>query len=293
MQKFIAHWVWYSRTCSPNESLWWKLRFIARTCVSFRYCRNWFSYLHNEEFLLHKQLIPYLCQQAMRPFYSRKISRASRASTLITTHTLLTKFLSLENYHSLLSSKKLLLGSITGKEHQYQVSLNIDPFYSREGVLSLHFEHAGKEIQVLVFSFDYEDKFLICQIGGIQSQFKNENIDELRSLAADLYSAHPRLVLIHAIRLLCLRLGIKSIEAVSLKDHVWKSWVYSRKKKVISTNYDQLWTEYGGTLKSNNNYALPLHPHFRPIESYRQKKRNIILKKRQMLNDFKFELAML
>lgn len=292
MQKFISHWVWYTKTCSPNESLWWKLRFFARSFVSFRYCRDWFSYLQNEEFLHHKQLIPYLCQQPLRPFYNCKMSMASRASTLITTHTLLTKFLSRENYHSLMGSKKLLLGLIAGKNHVFHISLNINFFYSREGVLSLHFEHEGKEIQALVFSFRYEDKSLICQIGGIQSQFKNENIDELRSLAADLYGAHPRLVLIHAIRIFCLRLGIKSIEAVSLKNHVWNSWVYIRKKKVISTNYDQLWTESGGTLKANKNYDLPSHPHFRPIESYRQKKRNIILKKRQMLNELKFKLDM-
>jgi uncharacterized protein VirK/YbjX len=219
------------------------------------------------------------------------MSTLSRTRMLITTHTLLSKFFSDGKYQQLMSCKKLLLGSIAGKYHQFQVTLNINPYFSREGVLSLHFEHEGKEMQALVFSIDYEDEHLVCRIGCIQSQLKNENIHEIRALTSDLYSAHPRMILIHALRIFCIHFGIQSIESVSLKNHIWKSWLYTKKKKVITTNYDELWKDFGGTLKSNSNYALPLHPDFRPIESYPQKKRNLIRKKRQMLNDFKFELS--
>jgi uncharacterized protein VirK/YbjX len=60
---------------------------------------------------------------------------------------------------------------------------------------------------------------------------------------------------------------------------------------LVGTDYDLFWKSIGGRKLDNGNFQIPVEICFKPLETYRQKKRNLIIKKREMLN--KFEIILL
>ena len=125
----------------------------------------------------------------------------------------------------------------------------------------------------------------------MQSTLKNENKELLRMIAADLYTAHPRFILMYVVKKLCNKLNIENIEGVSNSHHIWKYFFYKSKNKLVGTDYDLFWKSIGGRKLDNGNFQIPVEICFKPLEMYRQKKRNLIIKKLEMLN--KFEIILL
>jgi uncharacterized protein VirK/YbjX len=286
LKNLAQHLAWfYKNNDLAEHSFWWRARFFLRSILFFKHI-EWQTYVRNELYKLNKKIVPILCQQTHRPFYSHQLSATERSDLLIHTHEFLKNKLGKEIYKNLLNSYKFYMGIIKGKEHTLQVSISIDSFYSREGVIALHIEHEYKDIHALVFSVGKTNDSYTCYVGCLQSKLKNENKEILRTIAADLYSAHPRYVLIYILRRFCEKFGIQNIEGVSNRNHIWQSFIYSPRNKVIGSDYNEFWKSIGGSIIKNNNFSIPVCSYFKPIEMYAQKKRNMILKKREILSNF-------
>ncbi len=289
MINFIDDVQWiYKQTDIRERPFFWRFRFIARACASYLNVAAWWELVRSNIAPLYRSCSLDFFQQPLRPFYCRAYTTSQRAKLLVDTYLFLAKELENSVYESLLNGESKLLAKVQGKNNAYDVILRVDKYFSREGVLVLHFMHGNEKIKSLAFSIKDVDGSKVCCVGCIQ--FGLRSADLAREIAADLYSAHPRYVLFYVLKKFCRLHGIDRIEGVAAENHIWKSVVYKHKKKIIGTDYDNLWMSWGGERLANGNFELPVDLEFKSIEAYKQKKRNLLLKKRKMLEEIQLSL---
>lgn len=287
----VSFLLWFHQSRLPRaKTVWWQLRFSLRMLRHFRRCSFWISYVREVIAPRNPDYAADLFQQPIKPFYCHRLCREKISDMLANAHALAMRLFGQTSYDRLLSGSAIELGRIQGISGQYRINLEFSRVPSRESVFSLKFVSAEGELIELGFFFDKEGNDVICRVGVLQTLFITSNLQKIRCATKDLYQLHPRAFLMHALRKLCLHHGVSKIEGISSGNHIWNAPQYKHKNNAESLKYDEIWKNFGGNLKPDGNYDLPVIQPERRLDSYPQKKWNLVRKKQKLLSSLEINL---
>lgn len=280
----VSFLLWFHQSRLPRaKTVWWQLRFSLRMLRHFKRCSHWISYVRDVIAPRNPAYAADLFQQPIKPFYCHQLCRKKTSDMLANAHALAMDMFGQATYDRLLSGAAIELSHIQGIAGQYKINLEFSRVPSRESVFSLKFASSEDELIELGFFFDREGNDVICRVGALQTLYITSNLQRIRGATKDLYQLHPRAFLMHALRKLCLHYGVTKIEGISSRNHIWNAPQYRHKKNADSLKYDEIWKNFGGNLKADGNFDLPVVQPERCLESYPQKKWNIVRKKQKLL----------
>lgn len=280
----VSFLMWFHQSRLPRaKTVWWKLRFSLRMLRHFRRCSFWISYVREVIAPRNPDYAADLFQQPIKPFYCHRLCRKKTSNMLANAHALAIAMFGQATYDRLLSGTAIELGHIQGIAGQYKIKLEFSRVPSRESVFSLKFSSTEGELIELGFFFDREGSDIICRVGVLQSLFIGSNLEKIRGATKDLHQLHPRAFLMQALRKLCLHYGVTKIEGISSGNHIWNAPQYKHKNNAESLKYDEIWSNFGGNLNPDGNFDLPVVQPERCLDSYPQKKWNLVRKKQKLL----------
>jgi len=161
----------------------------------------------------------------------------------------------------------------------------------REGQAVLDLFIAETRIFSLAFSLR-DEQGLTAVIGAIQGRDIEGALDTYRELTGALHGMRPRDFLVEMFRALCATLGVQRIVAVSDASRHHRSPYFGKvTDKRFPLDYDEVWTERGGTALDDDFFALPVKPTRRSIEEIPSKKRSMYRKRYEMLDRLEAKLA--
>ena len=165
-------------------------------------------------------------------------------------------------------------------------------WFMREGQLTMSLFDGQTRIYSLVFSLLREDRALVAFIGGIQGRDIEGALDKYRELTKASHGLRPRDLLLELFRMLCARLKVEQIRAVSDEYRQNRSRYFGRsaKTKVLPTNYNDIWEDRGGSRIDPTFYRLPLQSQQRELEEIPAKKRGMYRRRYALLNSLKAQL---
>ena len=164
-------------------------------------------------------------------------------------------------------------------------------WFMREGQAVLDLFIAETRIFSLAFGLR-EEHGLVAVIGAIQGRDIEGALDTYRELTGALHGMRPRDFLVEMFRALCATLGVQRIVAVSDASRHHRSPYFGKvADKRFPLDYDEVWTERGGTALDGDFFALPVQPARRSIEEIPSKKRSMYRKRYEMLDRLEAKLA--
>jgi uncharacterized protein VirK/YbjX len=282
-------WAYKTQTSVGQVTLTRKIRFLLRSLFFYKASRAWYDYLKTSHLSAHPRALNDLIQQVHRPFYDCRITAFKKVLLLMNHHTCQLKLLGDKKTFALLDKGKSEICTITSKNHEkYKITLEQKEQFNKEGSLSLSLLSNAQTVMSLIFSFNEEVGHKRVLIGCVQAT-ANETAEKLRHISHEFYGIQPRILLVNVLRLLCAEMDIKEIEAIGAANHIYQSFRYRRKKKIV-VPYDALWELLGGTKKANGNYEIPTAIPHKPIESYPSKKRSEHRHRNALLETIKMQL---
>lgn len=163
-------------------------------------------------------------------------------------------------------------------------------WFMREGQAVLDLFIADTRIFSLAFALR-EEQGLVAVIGAIQGRDIEGALDTYRELTGALHGMRPRDFLVEMFRALCAALGVQRIVAVSdASRHHRSPYFGNAADKRFPLNYNEVWTERGGTALDADFFALPVTPVRRSIEEIPSKKRSMYRKRYEMLDRLEAKL---
>jgi uncharacterized protein VirK/YbjX len=281
----------YGAFRQTKPSAFHQLRFAVRCTWRFGASARWFAHLRDSLYLQRTHWAADVLQLPHRPYFDHRL-RAREAVNLLISHQLLVA----ERFdHALLkrleSGRACPISEIVGKSGGvYTLVLSQDGRFLKEGLLSLSLVASGESVISLAVTFGDRALGQSALIGGLQACASHPT-ERLRELTRELHGIQPRLLLLHALRAMCLQLDLPRIEAVSARNHVFRSTRY-RWKKTVHLAYETLWVMVGGTKRSDGNYDIAAAAPRKPLSSYPSKKRSEYKRRFDLIDDMEMQIGL-
>jgi uncharacterized protein VirK/YbjX len=193
----------------------------------------------------------------------------------------------LDKCFAFLSSKQK---SLTDLDEVYPgMSLVFDRhgLFLREGMIVLNIFVDHERVFTLAFSLvKSEGGCLNAIIGAIQGRRKECITGLYRSMTKKTYGIRPRDLMVEIFQILCKAIGVARIYAIRENRRQHRHYFYSFKKnkpEVLSINYDEVWRERGGMVRSDEFYELPVLPSRKSLSTIIAKKRSMYRKRYGLL----------
>lgn len=166
-----------------------------------------------------------------------------------------------------------------------RVVLDHAQWFLREGPLVVNLFVADERVYSLAFSLGRDaDGRRAAWIGAVQGRSLETALDTYRDLTKALHGMRPRDYLVELFRMLCRAAGIEAIYAVADSARVHRSPYFGRAADgKLQVNYDEVWTERGGTPFDADLFRLPLTGALKPLEEVPSKKRAMYRRRYELL----------
>lgn len=164
-------------------------------------------------------------------------------------------------------------------------------WFLREGGLTLNLFIDSFRAFSIAFSFRREaDGRLTAWIGGIQGRNRDDMLETYRNLTKLIHGLRPRDFLLEAFRMLCRRLEVSELWAVSdaARHH---RHPYFRGAVKSSTNYDEIWLDRGGVAVDKDFFQLPLAKERRDEATIKPNKRPMYRRRFELLDALEAEIG--
>jgi uncharacterized protein VirK/YbjX len=157
-----------------------------------------------------------------------------------------------------------------------EMTIEQDYQFRKEGelVLSLRAKPSGERIMAAVVAFGQTSMgSRVCYIGALQGS--PHGLERIRALTKTSHGLRPKMLLLMAIQLIARELRATELLGISNAIHPFQTryLVSLGGRKKIACDYDELWTEFSGTLNEDGWYSLPLVSRRRSPDSIPSRKR--------------------
>jgi uncharacterized protein VirK/YbjX len=187
---------------------------------------------------------------------------------------------------SFLSSRQKSLTDLDEIYPGMSLVLDRNGLFLREGMIVLNIFVDNERVFTLAFSLvKKEDGCLSAIIGAIQGR-RMEHITNLyRSMTKKTFGIRPRDLMIEVFQILCKAIGVARIYAIRESRRQHRHYLYSLKNKsdVLSINYDEVWRDRGGLIRSDEFCELPVLPSRKALSEIVAKKRSMYRKRYALL----------
>jgi uncharacterized protein len=178
---------------------------------------------------------------------------------------------------------QLVLLDLSEIREGLRVIVDQPEWFMREGQLVINLFLKEVRIYSLAFSLSYREGKIIAFIGALQGTDFQGGLDLYRELTKAFYGLRPRDLLLELFDMLCKRLGVKEILAVSDSHRHHRSAYFGTEPRLFSVNYDEIWTDRGGTRVDPTCYRLQLGQR-RDLDSLPSKKRSMYKRRYELLS---------
>lgn len=280
-RSFASHWrqlVMISWACSvfsaTNPRGLRRVRFALRCLWNFDASFLWFDYLKDSPQLQRARIPADVLQLPHRPHFDFRLGALDTTRLLVDHQALVAKRLERTLLEQIELGENCTVAELEGKSGGvHTLVLSQQGRFLKEGLLSLSLLNPAREtVMNLSVTFGTRRDVMTALVGGLQS-CPTHATDRLRHSTHELHGIQPRILLVHALRVLCSQFEVHHIEAVSAQNHVFRSKRY-RFKKTVRLSYETLWEMVGGTRRCDGNYDIPVAAERKPLTSYPSKKRS-------------------
>jgi uncharacterized protein len=168
----------------------------------------------------------------------------------------------------------------------YNLVLTPCALHMREGEVLIELRRDQRRVCCIAGSFCRRNGQLVFLVGTLQGAKGEGAKDFTREVTKDLHQLRPRDLTMTAAQTLTSVFGVSAILAPSQKRHVHAG---HDKQGHVKADFDDLWTDLGGEMRDDGEFALPLETQFKSIEDIASKKRAETLRryalKHQMADD--------
>jgi uncharacterized protein len=161
-------------------------------------------------------------------------------------------------------------------------------WFIREGEIVLNLYVNSNRMMAIAFTLGEEAGQRVAYVGALQGAHSNEHFDArqlYRDMTHALHGMRPRDFLVTALRQLCEALHVAKLYAVSNDSrHHHHPYFGGAKKATHFLNYDEVWSENGGTKLDNGFFEIPVAVHYRDLKEISSHKRAAYRRRYQMLD---------
>lgn len=251
--------------------------------------KNWKEFLTTQFIALPRDLLVLQQGRIHRPFYDKRLSRVEKVKLLKNCYESVVLKFKADVLLKLISTPGMKVCEFSTKNNErYQLILSTEIQYSREGFFTLVLlDQLGKVITI-AFSIDFSKDKPRLLIGSLQAT-AHDGLNRIRFATHEMFGLQPRIFLVHILKLFSKSLGVKEIEAISDKNHVYNSLRYRRRSKNKFQSYDIFWEQVGKS-SENGNFNIDVDIHRKAIEEYPSKKRSEYRKRFALLDEIEEQL---
>lgn len=165
-------------------------------------------------------------------------------------------------------------------------------WFMREGQLVLNLFAAEQRIYSIAFSLGRTAAGLVAYVGAIQGGNTDGVMADYKDLTKTLHGMRPRDFLVELLRTFCRALGVSQILAVADDHRQHRSSYFGRAKAdTLSLNYDEIWTERGGTRESPDFFLLGIESPLKSLDDVPSKKRAMYRRRYELLESLQARIA--
>jgi uncharacterized protein len=266
-------------------------RFALRCVWNLNASLRWFAYLKDSPQLKAARASADMLQLPHRPHFDHRLRAPQVVSILIDHQRLVAARFNRSLLERLESGEACPICEVVGKSGAvHTLVLSQQGRFLKEGLLSLSLLNAASAtVMSLSLTLGERRDGKSALIGGLQA-CATQATECLRQSTHELHGIQPRLLLLHALRVMCTQLEVLNIEAVSAKNHVFRSNRY-RWKKTVHLSYETLWEMAGGTQRGDGNYDVPVAAPRKTLTSYPSKKRSEYKRRFDLLDLMKLQIC--
>lgn len=152
----------------------------------------------------------------------------------------------------------------------YHLVLTDCALHMREGEMLMELRRDRRRVCCIAGSFCRKDGEVVFLVGTLQGAKGEDAKDFTREVTKDLHQLRPRDLAMAAAQTLTSIFGVSAILAPSQKRHVHAGHGQGGH---VKADFEDLWSDLGGTRQADGDFALPLETHFKSIEEIPSKKR--------------------
>ncbi|ELR66588.1 hypothetical protein C942_04286 [Photobacterium marinum] len=171
-------------------------------------------------------------------------------------------------------------------EAQYQIHLYCGA--SREGGLGIQLVNdKNQSVYSLAFNISGTEQRTMY-IGMVQgpTPLISDRPMLIRTLTRSLHGLRTKALMIEVALILARIWGVAEVKGVSNKGHIYQALRYvGSKRKSVTFDYDDFWTEYGGEPISKYLFSVPVNPPRKDPSTLKKTKRRLYTKRYQWLAD--------
>lgn len=254
-------------------------RFYLRKMLYFKQIKNFEKALNEEDNLALKNFFEdkeIACYNVIRRFCDKGLSANKRLELLLFD---VKKGLEIIKFYPELK----IIHTGGGVQLLFGRSLSYE-----EGFWGFHIKSCEKIAYTLSFCFTSENELLIARVQGTLKDSK-EALEVNKFLTKQYYGLRPNALLIECAKILSEILGLKATLGVFEKNQVRAG---KSKKRGYLVDYQKIWLENGGTLRTQNGYKCYVLSHKRKsLEEIASQKRSMYKKRFQILDEIRSELT--
>lgn len=254
-------------------------RFYLRKMLYFKQIKNFEKALNEEDNLALKNFFEdkeIACYNVIRRFCDKGLSANKRLELLLFD---VKKGLEIIKFYPELK--------IIHTRGDVQLLFGASLIYE-EGFWSFYIKAFDKIVYILSFCFTPENELLIARVQGNVKNSK-EALEVNKFLTKQYYGLRPNALLIECAKILSEILGLKATLGVFEKNQVRAG---KSKKRGYLVDYQKIWLENGGTLRTQNGYKCYVLSHKRKsLEEIASQKRSMYKKRFQILDEIRSELT--
>ncbi len=165
-----------------------------------------------------------------------------------------------------------------------RVVIDQPKWFMREGLLVINLFALDVRTYSLAFSLAFEQGKVIAHIGAIQGVDTEGILGDYKDLTKALHGMRPRDFLVEVFRIFCRCVSVSRIYAVNdAKRQHRSSYFGAAKSETLFMNYNNIWTERGGTQDSEDFFVLSMDTPMKSLEEIASKKRAMYRRRYELL----------
>jgi uncharacterized protein len=168
------------------------------------------------------------------------------------------------------------------------------PWFLREGEMVLSIFVADERVYSVAFTLGMEAGQPMVYVGALQGRNLDNVMEIYRNMTHALHGMRPRDFLLAALKLLSAAIGNPTIWGVSseYRQHNGRYFAGSHQEKLVA-DYDEVWTEQGGTVIGNGFSELSATIHYKDISEIPTRKRANYKRRYAMLEKLTIDINLM
>lgn len=185
-----------------------------------------------------------------------------------------------------------LMANLNSLGPDYTLKIDEPDWMMFDGLTVLSLWKGIDRLFSITFVLSEADGPVICYIGGLQGRQGDTIRDLYRDMTKEAHGLRPRDLMIELHRMVCRALGITQIHAIADDARYCRDRYYGADGQVTTSfNYDEAWSDRGGTRKDGDWFEMPLLPQRRADEEIPAKKRSLYRERYALLDRLEAEVA--